>query len=74
VKNAIDAMKGRANFLQIEQDSESVRINVSDSGNRIHKNHFKTVFEPGLQLKKARLGIRLIFNKENRGRIPQREN
>jgi hypothetical protein len=27
------------------------------------KNHFKTVFEPGLQLK-ARLGIRLIFNKE----------
>jgi sensor histidine kinase regulating citrate/malate metabolism len=66
-------MKGRELSLQIEQDSESVRINVSDSGNRIHKNHFKTVFEPGLQLK-ARLGIRLIFNKENRGRIPQREN
>jgi hypothetical protein len=38
----------------------------------VHKNHFKTVFEPGLQLK-ARLGIRLIFNKENRGRIPQRK-
>jgi hypothetical protein len=37
-------MKGR-DALSGRTDSESVRINVSDSGNRIH--HFKTVFEPG---------------------------
>jgi C4-dicarboxylate-specific signal transduction histidine kinase len=44
-------MKGRDQLsLQIEQDSESVRINVSDSG-KVHKNHFKTVFEPGFTTK-----------------------
>jgi hypothetical protein len=32
--------------LQIEQDSESVRINVSDSGNRIHKTILKLYLNP----------------------------
>jgi signal transduction histidine kinase len=64
VKNAIDAMKGRGQLsLQIEQDSESVRINVSDSGNGIHKNHFKTVFEPGFTTKKRGWGLGLSLTK-----------
>jgi nitrogen fixation/metabolism regulation signal transduction histidine kinase len=49
--------------LQIEQDSESVRINVSDSGNGILKNNFKTVFEPGLQLKKRGWGLGFLYKK-----------
>jgi hypothetical protein len=38
----------------------------------VHKTILKLYLNPVLQLK-ARLGIRLIFNKENRGRIPQRK-
>jgi two-component system, sporulation sensor kinase D len=64
VKNAIDAMKGRGKLsLQIQQDSESVRINVSDSGNGIHKNHFKTIFEPGFTTKKRGWGLGLSLTK-----------
>jgi two-component system, sporulation sensor kinase D len=64
VKNAIDAMKGRGQLsLQIEQDSEMVRINVSDSGNGIHKNHFKTIFEPGFTTKKRGWGLGLSLTK-----------
>jgi two-component system, sporulation sensor kinase D len=64
VKNAIDAMKGRGKLsLQIQQDSELVRINVSDSGNGIHKNHFKTIFEPGFSTKKRGWGLGLSLTK-----------
>lgn len=64
VKNAIDAMKGRGKLsLHIEQDSESVKINVSDSGNGIHKNHYKTVFEPGFTTKKRGWGLGLSLTK-----------
>ncbi|MFT7334717.1 MAG: two-component system, sporulation sensor kinase D [Porticoccaceae bacterium] len=64
VKNAIDAMKGRGKLsLQIQQDSELVRINVSDSGNGIHKNHFKTIFEPGFTTKKRGWGLGLSLTK-----------
>jgi C4-dicarboxylate-specific signal transduction histidine kinase len=39
-------MKGRELSLQIEQDSESVRINVSDSGNGFIKTILKLYLNP----------------------------
>jgi two-component system, sporulation sensor kinase D len=64
VKNAIDAMKGRGELsLYLEQEGEFVKINVSDSGNGIHKNRFKTVFEPGFTTKKRGWGLGLSLTK-----------
>ncbi|MES2577963.1 MAG: HAMP domain-containing sensor histidine kinase, partial [Bacteroidota bacterium] len=48
VKNAIDAMKGKGKLaLEIEQEGDSVKINVTDTGSGIQKNQFKSIFEPG---------------------------
>lgn len=64
VKNAIDAMKGRGKLsLKIEQDNDLVKINVSDSGNGIQKNQFKTIFEPGFTTKKRGWGLGLSLTK-----------
>jgi signal transduction histidine kinase len=64
VKNAIDAMKGRGQLsLQIEQEVDSVKINVSDSGSGIQKNQFKRVFEPGFTTKKRGWGLGLSLTK-----------
>ncbi|EIA09358.1 sensor histidine kinase [Flavobacterium frigoris] len=64
VKNAIDAMKGRGQLaLEIQQENHSVKINVSDSGNGIQKNQFKSVFEPGYTTKKRGWGLGLSLTK-----------
>ena len=64
VKNAIDAMKGRGKLsLKIEQDHDSVKITVKDSGNGIQKKQFKTVFEPGFTTKKRGWGLGLSLTK-----------
>lgn len=64
VKNAIDAMKGRGQLsLQVIQDGDLVKINVSDSGNGIPKNQFKSVFEPGFTTKKRGWGLGLSLTK-----------
>jgi two-component system, sporulation sensor kinase D len=64
VKNAIDAMKGKGNLdLVIEQEGDSVRIKVSDTGNGIPKNQFKTIFEPGFTTKKRGWGLGLSLTK-----------
>lgn len=64
VKNAIDAMKGRGKLsLKIEQDNDLVKINISDSGNGIQKNQFKTIFEPGFTTKKRGWGLGLSLTK-----------
>jgi two-component system, sporulation sensor kinase D len=64
VKNAIDAMKGRGKLaLEIKQDGEFVRINVSDTGKGIPKNQFKSVFEPGFTTKKRGWGLGLSLTK-----------
>lgn len=64
VKNAIDAMKGRGKLsLKIEQDNDLVKINVTDSGNGIQKNQFKTIFEPGFTTKKRGWGLGLSLTK-----------
>ena len=64
VKNAIDAMKGKGNLdLVIEQEGDSVRIKVSDTGNGIPKKQFKTIFEPGFTTKKRGWGLGLSLTK-----------
>ena len=64
VKNAIDAMKGRGKLsLKIEQDGDYVKINVSDTGNGIQKQQYKTIFEPGFTTKKRGWGLGLSLTK-----------
>ena len=64
VKNAIDAMKGKGNLdLVIEQEGDSVKIKVSDTGNGILKSHFKKIFEPGFTTKKRGWGLGLSLTK-----------
>ncbi|MFV8345135.1 sensor histidine kinase [Flavobacterium sp. ZB4P13] len=64
VKNAIDAMKGRGKLaLEIEQEGDYVKINVSDSGGGIQKKQFKTIFEPGFTTKKRGWGLGLSLTK-----------
>jgi signal transduction histidine kinase len=64
VKNAIDAMTGRGTLsLKIEQDHDSVKISVTDSGSGIQKNQFKRVFDPGFTTKKRGWGLGLSLTK-----------
>lgn len=64
VKNAIDAMKGRGKIgIQIEQEGNFVKINVSDSGKGIPKKEFKRIFEPGFTTKKRGWGLGLSLTK-----------
>ncbi|MBE8725464.1 sensor histidine kinase [Flavobacterium hungaricum] len=64
VKNAIDAMKGKGTLdLQIEQDSQHIKINVKDSGTGIPKKQFKMIFEPGFTTKKRGWGLGLSLTK-----------
>lgn len=64
VKNAIDAMKGKGKLdLKIENNPNSVKIYVTDSGKGIAKNQFKRVFEPGFTTKKRGWGLGLSLTK-----------
>lgn len=64
MKNAIDAMKGRGKLkLAIENEPNSIKINVSDSGKGIPKNQYKRVFEPGFTTKRRGWGLGLSLTK-----------
>ena len=64
VKNAIDAMRGRGKLsLQVIQEGDLVKINVSDTGKGIPKTQFKSVFEPGFTTKKRGWGLGLSLTK-----------
>lgn len=64
VKNAIDAMKGKGKLdLEILHEGGLVKINVSDTGNGIPKNQFKSIFEPGFTTKKRGWGLGLSLTK-----------
>ena len=64
VKNAIDAMKGRGKLaLEVLHEGGFVRIKISDTGNGIPKNKFKSVFEPGFTTKKRGWGLGLSLTK-----------
>jgi signal transduction histidine kinase len=51
VKNAIDAMKGRGKLALKEQDHDSIKISVTDSGMEYRRNNSND-FEPGFTTKK----------------------
>lgn len=64
MKNAIDAMKGRGHLkLSIENDANSIKINISDSGKGIPKNQYRRVFEPGFTTKRRGWGLGLSLTK-----------
>lgn len=64
IKNAIDAMKGKGKIaVSIQEDSETVKINVSDTGSGIPKNQFNSIFEPGFTTKKRGWGLGLSLTK-----------
>ncbi|MGL2965664.1 sensor histidine kinase [Flavobacterium sp. XGLA_31] len=64
VKNAIDAMKGRGTLdVIIEDENNTVKILVKDSGKGIPKNQFKRIFEPGFTTKKRGWGLGLSLTK-----------
>ena len=64
VKNAIDAMKGKGKLaLEIKQEGDLVKINVSDTGAGIQKKQFKAIFEPGFTTKKRGWGLGLSLTK-----------
>jgi hypothetical protein len=64
VKNSIDAMKGRGKLaLEVLHEGGFVRINISDTGNGIPKNQYKSVFEPGFTTKKRGWGLGLSLTK-----------
>lgn len=64
VKNAIDAMKGKGKLhLAIEDENDSVKITITDTGSGIPKNQFKKIFEPGYTTKKRGWGLGLSLTK-----------
>ena len=64
VKNAIDAMKGKGNLhLQIEEELETVKITIIDTGSGIPKKQFSKIFEPGFTTKKRGWGLGLSLTK-----------
>jgi hypothetical protein len=64
MKNAIDAMKGRGKLtITIENDKNSVKIAVADSGKGIAKKLFHQIFEPGFTTKKRGWGLGLSLTK-----------
>ena len=64
VKNRIDAMKGKGKIKIVAFSSEQFAfIEISDTGNGIPKNNFKTVFETGYTTKKRGWGLGLSLTK-----------
>ncbi|MBC7524180.1 MAG: HAMP domain-containing histidine kinase [Flavobacterium sp.] len=64
MKNSIDAMKGKGVLkISIENETNSVKIKITDSGKGIPKNQFKSVFEPGFTTKKRGWGLGLSLTK-----------
>lgn len=63
-KNAVDAMNGSGviNILMLDK-SNSIIIEVSDTGKGIKKTMFKTVFKPGYTTKKRGWGLGLSLVK-----------
>ncbi|MES2544709.1 MAG: HAMP domain-containing sensor histidine kinase [Bacteroidota bacterium] len=64
MKNAVDAMKGRGDLcVVIEEDTNYVKIKISDTGKGIPKNQFKSIFEPGFTTKQRGWGLGLSLTK-----------
>ncbi|MBS2098391.1 sensor histidine kinase [Carboxylicivirga linearis] len=63
-KNAIDAIKGKGNItLTIKRKNGHVAIDVKDTGKGMHRNEFKSVFQPGYTTKMRGWGLGLSLAK-----------
>lgn len=63
-KNAVDAMEGSGSItLHIEETTERVIIEVSDTGKGIKKKDIRNVFKPGFTTKKRGWGLGLSLAK-----------
>jgi signal transduction histidine kinase len=74
-KNAVDAMDGVGTItVEIQEDSQFVYIDVSDTGKGIKPNVQKTIFEPGFTTKNRGWGLgltlaRRIIDEYHNGKI-----
>lgn len=75
VKNAVDAMAGKGEIhIEIVDEGNTVRIDVSDSGKGVPRNMQKTIFNPGFSSKQRGWGLGLslskrIINEYHKGKI-----
>lgn len=63
-RNAVDAMAGKGAInIELQDQTQFVYIDITDTGNGIAKSKFKTVFEPGYTTKKRGWGLGLSLTK-----------
>lgn len=63
-KNAMDAMDGRGKVtLRIEDHTQIVYVDISDTGKGIPKSKFNTIFKPGYTTKQRGWGLGLSLSK-----------
>lgn len=64
IRNALDAMEGSGAIqASVEEEGNMVNIHLSDTGQGIPANKFKTVFEPGFSTKTRGWGLGLSLAK-----------
>ena len=74
-KNAVDAMNGTGHIdITLEQTTNIIAIEVSDTGKGMPKSNFKSVFKPGFTTKQRGWGLGLslakrIVEEYHKGRI-----
>ena len=63
-KNAVDAMKGIGQInIRLEEETEYIKIYISDIGKGLNKSDFKSIFKPGYSSKKRGWGLGLSLSK-----------
>ncbi len=63
-KNAVDAIKGEGQVsISISSKNDQIEIDISDTGKGLHRNKFKSVFQPGYTTKLRGWGLGLSLAK-----------
>ena len=64
LKNALDAMEGKGHInIDIQNGSDAVTVDVTDSGKGIARQNISKVFKPGFTTKKRGWGLGLTLSK-----------
>jgi len=64
LKNSLDAMEGKGTVnIEINEDADSVKIDVADTGKGISKQNISKVFNPGFTTKKRGWGLGLSLSR-----------
>jgi signal transduction histidine kinase len=64
LKNALDAMEGKGTIeVSVQQNQDSVNIDISDSGKGIARQYQNKIFKPGYTTKKRGWGLGLSLSK-----------